>query len=110
MPLEAQRVTADPRIEATRGKVALRYGPMIYNVELADQANIGQQIANAPLVADWRPDLLGGVVAIKGQWRDGTVLTAIPNFARLNREAPSPEFPRRDHHDVRSLVWMAADS
>jgi len=30
----------DERIEADRGRIALRYGPMIYNVEKADQPDI----------------------------------------------------------------------
>ena len=35
--MKVQRVRADERVEATRNKVALRYGPLIYNVEQADQ-------------------------------------------------------------------------
>ena len=91
--MKVQRVPPTSRIEATRGKVALRYGPMVYNIELADQASIEQPIDRAPLAAEWRPDLLGGVAVIKGKWRDGSALTAIPNFARLNREGDSAEFP-----------------
>jgi DUF1680 family protein len=37
LPMTIQRVTADPRIEALRGKVALRCGPLVYNIEQADQ-------------------------------------------------------------------------
>jgi uncharacterized protein len=65
--------------------VALRYGPLIYNVEQADQSNIEQRIGNAPLVTAWRGDLLGGVLVIKSQWADGSPLLAIPNYARNNR-------------------------
>jgi DUF1680 family protein len=39
-PLIVQRVAASDKIDATRNKVALRYGPMIYNVERADQTRI----------------------------------------------------------------------
>jgi len=70
-----------------RGKVALRYGPMIYNVELADQANIGQPIASAQLVAEWRPDLL-----------------------RCRRDQRQVARRHGTHRDVRSLVWMATES
>ena len=38
LPMEPQRVKADSRIKADTGLVALRYGPLIYNVETADQA------------------------------------------------------------------------
>lgn len=94
LPLAVQRVTADDRIEATRGKVALRYGPLVYNVERADQPRIDLPIGNAALVPEWRGDLLGGVVAIRGRWADGSTLTAVPNFARMNRTGePVREFP-----------------
>jgi hypothetical protein len=33
----------------------------------------------------WRPDLLGGVIAINGKWKDGTPMLAVPNYARMNR-------------------------
>ncbi|TWB13002.1 glycoside hydrolase family 127 protein [Nitrospirillum bahiense] len=85
LPLAVQRVTGDDKVEATRGKVALRYGPLVYNVEKADQPSINQLLAATPVTAEWRPDLLGGVVALKGQWQDGTPMLAIPNYARMNR-------------------------
>jgi hypothetical protein len=89
LPLEPQRVTADPRIKADSRQIALRYGPLIYNVEDADQRSLDQPLDNTPLKAEWRPDLLGGVVAITGKWQDGTPMLAVPNFARVNRaEAP----------------------
>jgi DUF1680 family protein len=94
-PLEAQRLKADERIQANVGDVALRYGALIYNTEEVDQADLTKALAPAPLKAEWRPDLLGGVVAISGKWQDGSPMLAIPNFARMNRldteplEAPS---------------------
>jgi DUF1680 family protein len=90
LPMEIQKVKADERIEADRGRVALRYGPLIYNVESADQPNIHQPIGSAPLSLEWRPDFLKGVMTIKGKWADGTPLLAIPNYARLNRLQPTP--------------------
>ena len=89
--MEIQRITADERIEADSGKVALRYGPLVYNVERVDQPDIGGSIGNAPLTLEWRPDLLEGVMTIKGTWADGTPLLAIPNYARFNREIESTE-------------------
>ena len=85
LPMEVQRVTADPKIAADRGLEALRYGPLLYNVERADNAAITNAIGNGPLHAVWRPDLLHGVMAITGTWADGSPLLAIPNYARLNR-------------------------
>ena len=87
VPMQVQRLTADNKIEATRGRVALRYGPLIYNVETADQRDINQALSAAPLAPVWRDDLLEGIMAIKGTWADGSPLLAIPNYARLNRPA-----------------------
>jgi len=92
LPMEPQRIKADPRIQADANQIALRYGPLIYNVEDADQHSLDQPLSDAPLKAEWRPDLLGGVVAISGTWQDGTPMLAIPNFARMNRvERPKAE-------------------
>jgi DUF1680 family protein len=94
LPMAVQRVTAARRIDATRGKVALRYGPLVYNVERADQPRIDLALGSEPLVAEWRRDLLGGVMVIRGRWSDGSAMTAVPNFARSNRTgAPIREFP-----------------
>lgn len=88
LPMEPQRIAADPRIQADNNQLALRYGPLVYNVELADGQSLDQPLSNAPLQAEWRPDLLGGVVVITGTWQDGKPMMAIPNYARMNRAAP----------------------
>ncbi|HWY77118.1 MAG TPA: beta-L-arabinofuranosidase domain-containing protein [Verrucomicrobiae bacterium] len=90
LPMEVQRVKPDEHIAADRGSVALRYGPLIYNVEQADQPSINKEIGSAPLTTEWRGDLLDGVMVIKGQWADGTPLIAIPNYARNNRISTTP--------------------
>jgi uncharacterized protein len=109
LPLGVQTVKADDRIEATRGKLAIRRGPLVYNVETADQPRIDLAMANAALSETWRPDLLGGVVAVKGQWADGSPLLAIPNYARMNRAGPAGEHPAEHNHGpVLSQVWIKA--
>ncbi|HLP75462.1 MAG TPA: beta-L-arabinofuranosidase domain-containing protein [Candidatus Paceibacterota bacterium] len=85
LPMEPQRIKADKRVEADRGRVALRYGPMIYNVERADQSDINQPLGNAPIKAEWNGSLLDGVMVLKGQWANGAPMVAIPNYARMNR-------------------------
>jgi len=92
LPLEPQRVTADSRIKADLGTVALKYGPLVYNVERADGQNIERPLSDAPLKAEWRPDLLGGVMVITGTWKDGSPMIAIPNYARMNRMGPPAEY------------------
>lgn len=90
LPMQPQRVVADKRIQANVGRVALKYGPLVYNVETADQANIDAQLGSEPLKAEWRKDLLGGVIALTGKWSDGSPLLAIPNYARMNRVGTAP--------------------
>ena len=85
LPMEIQVITADQIIEADRGKIALRYGPLIYNVEQVDNPNINQKIGDEPFTLEWRDDLFNGVMVIKGKWEDGSSLLAIPNYVRHNR-------------------------
>ncbi|MDQ2844193.1 MAG: glycoside hydrolase family 127 protein [Acidobacteriota bacterium] len=98
IPMEAQRVVADERIKVDLGDCAFRYGPLIYSVETADQSNIEQGLGDTPLKTEWRPDLLNGVMVVKGTWKDGSAMTAIPNYARMNRVGPPHEYPGQ--HEV----------
>lgn len=93
LPLPVQRIKTDDRVAANRGRVALRRGPLIYNVESVDQNLESHLPPNSPLTTEWQPDLLGGIVVIKGTWASGAPLLAIPNHVRLNRGG-------------RSMVWM----
>jgi len=118
LPMRVQRVRAIDRIEADRGKVALRYGPIMYNIEKVDVQDIGKVLQpDAPLSTEWRGDLLGGVVVIKGTFADGSPMLAIPNYARMNREPapPAPPVPvpsgappgtRPAPPPVASVVWI----
>jgi DUF1680 family protein len=93
LPMPVQRVKADPKVEADAGRVALRRGPLIYNIESVDQ-NVDLVLrADASLSAQWDPKLLGGVTVIRGAFATGAPLTAIPNYVRNNRGG-------------RSLVWI----
>lgn len=85
LPMAVQRIYGDEKIAATRGQVALRYGPLIYTFESTDQSLDKVLPAEANLVPIWKPDLLGGVMAIEGTWADGSDLLAIPYYARANR-------------------------
>ena len=117
LPMTVQRVRAVERIEADRGKVALRYGPLVYNIENKDIGDVAKVLApDAPLTTEWRGDLLGGVVVIKGKFADGTPLLAIPNYARMNREPAPPPQPaapvaaaggqRPPRPPIVSVVWI----
>jgi len=93
LPMKVQRVEPSSRIAATAGRVALRYGPIIYNIESADQDVDSVLSPASALSTEWRDDLLGGVLVIKGSFANGAPMTAIPNYARLNRGG-------------RSIVWI----
>jgi DUF1680 family protein len=93
LPLVIQRVKADDKVAADVGRVALRYGPLIYNIESIDQ-NVDSVLSpTAPLASQWSASLLNGVVLIRGAFTNGTAMTAVPNYARLNRGG-------------RSIVWI----
>ena len=94
LPMKVQRVRAADAIAADQGKVALRYGPLLYNIERVDVGDVAKVLPrDAPLTTEWRGDLLNGVMVIKGQFADGSVMSAIPNYARMNREPEPPPRP-----------------
>ncbi|MCH7556550.1 MAG: glycoside hydrolase family 127 protein [Planctomycetes bacterium] len=107
LPMKVQRVKASDKIAATTGRVALRYGPLIYSVERVDQDINNVLNPESTLTTEWKGDFLGGVMVIKGTWADGSELTAIPNYARNNRDAPD-ESDRlsRGRRAPTSSVWL----
>jgi DUF1680 family protein len=112
LPMEVQRIKSDEKIVTNRGLVALRYGPLIYNVERADQQDINGVISAKPLTTEWRGDLLQGVKVIKGEWADGKPLIAIPNYARNNRLGQSGQSEigqGRGRGEAGSQVWIKAE-
>ncbi len=97
LPMPVQRVYASDRIVAgsdrpspTKDKVALRVGPLVYNIEETDQDIRAVLAPSAPLATEWRAGLLGGVNAITGTFASGAPIVAVPNFARYNRNPPAP--------------------
>jgi uncharacterized protein len=112
LPLKVQRVHAIDAIESTRNKVALRYGPLVYNIEQVDQDITKSLGPDAPLATEWRGDLLGGVMAIKGSFADGSPMLAVPNYARNNRGPVPPPTPapapgtRPAPRPPTSIVWI----
>lgn len=116
VPMKVQRVRAVEQVAADHDKVALRYGPLMYNIEKTDQDITKSLPKDAALLAEWKGDLLGGVMVIKGKFMDGSPMMAIPNYTRMNREpAPPPEPPvaeapppgtRRVPRPPVSSVWI----
>ena len=102
IPMEIQQITADERIKDANGCVALRYGPLMFNVEKADQPNINQSKAASALTLKWHPEMFNGIMTINGTWADGTPLIAIPNYIRSNRMDISPAKDRKPE----SIIWI----
>ena len=102
IPMEIQRITASDKIEADKGRVALRYGPLIFNVEKADQPDINKQISNSALTLNWHPEMFNGIMTINGTWADGTPLVAIPNYVRSNRMGTATP----DDRTPTSIIWI----
>lgn len=106
MPIE--RLSAHPEIKADQGQIALRRGPLIYCLEQCDQTEPLHRLVLPPaavLTSQFEPDLLGGVVVLRGTaaalddtgWADmlyrpdppatrPAPITAIPYYAWANRE------------------------
>jgi DUF1680 family protein len=72
LPMPVRRVHADPRVKADYGKTAVQRGPIIYCLEAEDN---GPNLHSAALPPDsalrpmFRPELLGGVVAVTASGR-----------------------------------------
>jgi len=113
LPMKIQRIQASEKIAADQGRVALRYGPLIYNIEKVDQ-DINQALSpGTALSTEWKADLLEGVMVIKGAFENGSAMLAIPNYARYNRipAAVEPPLPagangRPAPPPPASIVWI----
>jgi hypothetical protein len=99
--MPVRRIVASEKVEANRGRVALQRGPIVYCAEWPD--NPDGRVRNlvlpndAPLSAEFKPDLLNGVMAIQGEsvalaydadrkvTRTTQAFTAIPYYAWANR-------------------------
>lgn len=70
LPLEVRTTSADPRIDAARGCVALERGPLVYALEQVDQPadtdlDLVELVAGTLAEVELRSDLLGGVSVLK---------------------------------------------
>jgi len=108
LPMPVERIEANPRVRMDCGRVALQRGPIVYCLEEVDN---GPDLADlclprrAALRAQYRPDLLGGIVTITGaalrRDRSGwgralyradksqalkVPITAVPYYAWCNRK------------------------
>jgi DUF1680 family protein len=101
LDMPVQRVVSHPFAGATRERVALQRGPLVYCLEGVDHPALQDPILprDASFQLQPRPDLLGGVSLITTRAADGSPLTAIPYYAWDNRPAP-------DAAQDWLLVWL----
>jgi DUF1680 family protein len=116
LPMAPRLTEPNPRVDAVRGSLCIERGPLVYCLEEADQ-EAGVDLLDvrldreATMTAEWREDLLDGVVAIRaagrvvdiGDWEEHlyrpvagralahreTTLTAVPHYAWANRDPGS---------------------
>jgi hypothetical protein len=110
LPMPVKRVYADPNVKADVGRVAIQRGPIVYCLEGVDNPGALKCLVlpkDAPLTAEYRPGLLGGVTVVKGKAKSvvdddpshdtDVEFTAVPYYAWDNR---SPG---------QMIVWLAED-
>ena len=107
LPMPVRLAVAHDQVRENTGRVALERGPLVYCVEGVDNDQLATPhnlllAPGAEFTAVFRPELLGGVSALTGPAelvtraadgrsiaREPRQVTAVPYFARANRE-PSP--------------------
>ena len=84
LPMEAQIITANDKVEQKAGLLAVQSGPIVYCAEEADsQVDVlaARISKNAEFTTQNRPDLLGGINMLEGEG-----LKLIPYYAWANRD------------------------
>jgi len=101
LPMPVRRVVAHESVKDDAGKVALERGPIVYCAEGKDNGGRALDLAladDAPLTPEFRPDMLKGVVVLKGRALalqkkpDGSIggqaeqdFVAVPYYSWANR-------------------------
>ncbi|NUR09153.1 MAG: glycoside hydrolase family 127 protein [Nocardioidaceae bacterium] len=97
LPMPVRLTPGHPRVDAVRGCLAVERGPLVYAVEQLDLPE-GPHVDDlrltstdpSALVAEPRPDLLGGCVVVTGDVADGAGgtgrMVAVPYCLWANRE------------------------
>jgi DUF1680 family protein len=77
-----------PGDKAYQDEVALQYGPFIYAIEGIDNNGTTRLTIpeNPNFITQYKPNMLNGIVVVKGNTIEGDPFTAIPYYALANRE------------------------
>ena len=118
LPMPVERVKANPLVQADVGRVALARGPIVYCLESADNAAPVNDLmlpVSARLMAEHRPELLGGVTVIKGQALEVNPEKWSSSLYLFGRDIPAPRpveftaipyFANTNRGPVDMLVWL----
>jgi len=103
MPVEKMR--ADTRVEANKGRIALQRGPLVYCAEAVDNPGVSDLCISddAMISAYYDANLLGGVVALDVYNPSGERLRMIPYYAWDNRDAGAMEVWLPETNDQEGL-------
>ena len=80
--------TTHPKVKATRGKVAITRGPLVYCLEQTDNPEVdifNERLDTALLDTEFEPKMFNGIIVIRGQTTNRQPLTFIPYFLWANR-------------------------
>jgi DUF1680 family protein len=87
--MEARLVLADPSVKDDVGRAAVERGPLVYCAEGVDNGGSALALAiptAADFRAEWRPDLLNGIVVLEsGAPAQGRPLLLVPYYAWAHR-------------------------
>ena len=85
LPMPVRRVVSHQSVTANAGRLALERGPIVYCLEASDNDGDIAQLSlpdAAPIDAEYRPDLLGGVAILRCKTPN---FTAVPYYAWSHR-------------------------
>ncbi|MFP4058566.1 MAG: glycoside hydrolase family 127 protein [Candidatus Brocadiia bacterium] len=115
LPMPVRRVKPDPRVEANQGRTAIRRGPVVYCLEGCDHETSVLRLAIPPeakLEAEFQPDLLGGVVVVRGTGRAYAVAETDEGLERQARDVPVtavPYYAWDNREPGEMVVWVRTE-
>jgi DUF1680 family protein len=106
MPMDVKFVEGHTRIEEVRNQVAVKRGPVVYCIETPDLPEDAKIVdvylkSDAPLKAEYKADLLGGVTAINTEIQ----IRKNNNEESMYKEVKKPEFTSYKTQLVPNYAW-----
>jgi len=115
MPMNIRQVAADANVEENRGRLAIQRGPVVYCLEDVDNPCRVDQVAipeSAEFTAQFEPDLLGGVAAVRVAGRQHGILETDDGFRIESRDVDLtavPYYAWDNREPGNMVVWVPTD-